>query len=72
MCPLSKNFDFVIEAVTDLIGWDEDEGTLAGPSIGIKLGHSFRNFSKILKGDGIKEGRKEKLSKPSRQFRHPC
>ena len=57
-CLLSKNFDFVVEAVTELSGWDEDEGTLARPSIGIKLGHSLRKCSKILKGDGIKKGSK--------------
>ena len=57
-CLLLKNFDFVIEVVMDLSGWDEGEGTLSCPSICTKLGHSLWKCSKILQADGIMKGSK--------------
>ena len=53
-CLDPSNFDFVIEAVTDLSGWNADEGTLKCSSIGIKLGHSIEKCALILKCLGIK------------------
>ena len=44
----------MIEAVTDLSGWNEDEGTLKCSSIGIKLGNSIEKCALILKCLGIK------------------
>ncbi|XP_066935444.1 uncharacterized protein, partial [Clytia hemisphaerica] len=52
---MPKNFNFVIEAVTELAGWNEDEGCMETPSIGIKLGHSLKRCSLILKARGIRE-----------------
>ena len=52
-CIDCTKFDFVIEAVTNLCGWDEESGTIATPSIGLKLGHSLKKISKILKGEAL-------------------
>ena len=60
-CLDPSNFDFVIEAVTDLINWSEDEGTLKCPSIGIKLGHSIKKCALILKCLGIKSQSKSMI-----------
>ena len=57
-CLIPKHFGFIIEAMTELCGWDEDEGKLRCSSIGVKLGHSLRKCSKILHGDGIMKGSK--------------
>ena len=53
-CVNPKNFGFVVEAATELSGWDEEEDCMATPSIGIKLGHSLKKCAKILKGEGIR------------------
>ena len=45
--------DFVVQAATELSGWNEEDGTLACPSIGIKLGHSLKKCAKLLKGEAI-------------------
>ena len=50
---LPNNFDFVVQAVTELAGWDEETGRVKTPSIGIKLGHSLVKLSKIRKGEAI-------------------
>ena len=54
-CLMPKNFNFVIEAATELAGWNEDEGCMETPSIGIKLGHSLNKCSMILKAKGIRQ-----------------
>lgn len=55
-CLIPKNFGFVVEAATELSGWNEEDGTLSAPSIGIKLGHSLKKCGKILKGNAIRGG----------------
>lgn len=57
-CLKPKNFGFVIEAATELAGWNEEDGCMATPSIGIKLGHSLKKCAKLLKGEGIRNGLK--------------
>ena len=52
-CLDCTKFQFVIEAVTSLCGWDEDSGCILTPSLGIKLGHSLKKMSKILKGEAL-------------------
>jgi len=57
-CLKPKNFGFVVEAATELSGWNEEEGCMETPSIGIKLGHSLKKCAKILKAEGIRNGMK--------------
>lgn len=52
-CVRPTMFEFVIQAVTVLCGWNEEDGTIQNPSIGIKLGHSLVKTAKIKKGDAI-------------------
>ena len=49
-------FDFVLQAVSELSGWNEEDGTVRVPSIGIKLGHTLKKVAKILKGEAIMNG----------------
>jgi len=52
-CIDCTKFEFVVQACTNLCGWDEETGTITTPSIGIKLGHSLKKISKILKGEAL-------------------
>ena len=45
--------DYLNPAATELSGWNEEDGTLACPSIGIKLGHSLKKCAKLLKCETI-------------------
>ena len=55
-CLKPKNFPFIIQAATELSGWNEEDGTIRCPSIGIKVGHSLKKCCKLLKGEGIVSG----------------
>ena len=55
-CLIPSRFDFLIEAAAELSGWDDDEGKLLYPSIGIKLGHSLRKCTIILKRVALTSG----------------
>ena len=52
-CLQPKNFEFVIEAATELAGWNDEEGYMEVPSIGIKLGYSLKKCVAIVKSEGI-------------------
>ena len=43
-----------MEVAIELSGLNEEEGCMATPSIGIKLGHSLKKGAKILKWEGIR------------------
>ena len=66
-CLNPKNFDFVVDATSELSGWNDDDGSIETPSIGIKLGHSLKKCCKILKGEGIRNGDKY-LQRQADQF----
>ncbi|MEQ2196879.1 hypothetical protein XENOCAPTIV_016543, partial [Xenoophorus captivus] len=43
-----SNFNFVIAAVKDVAGFDEDKNTYKTPSLALKLGHSLKKIADIL------------------------
>ena len=52
-CLVPTRFNFIIQAVSELSGWNEEDGTLKAPSIGIKLGHTLKKLTKLMKGEAI-------------------
>ncbi|CAI5686492.1 unnamed protein product [Oreochromis niloticus] len=43
-----SNFKFVVEAVKDVAGFDEDKNIYRAPSLALKLGHSLKKIADIL------------------------
>lgn len=43
-----SNFNYVIKAVKDVAGFDEDKNTYKTPSLALKLGHSLNKIADIL------------------------
>ncbi|XP_059198023.1 uncharacterized protein LOC131978403 isoform X2 [Centropristis striata] len=43
-----SNFNFVVEAVKDVAGFDEDKNIYKTPSLALKLGHSLKKIADIL------------------------
>ncbi|KAK1876844.1 Elongator complex protein 4 [Dissostichus eleginoides] len=43
-----SNFNFVVEAVNDVAGFDQEKNTYKTPSLALKLGHSLKKIADIL------------------------
>lgn len=49
-----SNFDFVVEAVKDVAGFDEDKNIYKTPSLALMLGHSLKKIADILECEAQK------------------
>ncbi|XP_030019143.1 uncharacterized protein LOC115439448 [Sphaeramia orbicularis] len=45
---IPSNFNYVVEAVKDVAGFDEDKNIYKTPSLALKLGHSLKKIADIL------------------------
>ena len=43
-----SNFNFVVEAVKEVAGFNEDRNSYKTPSLALKLGHSLKKIAEIL------------------------
>ena len=66
-CIAPQRFKFLIQAVTDLCGWDDLTETISKPSVGIKLGHSLTKCAKLLRRNAM-EGRNRVLKRECEDF----
>ncbi|XP_028298057.1 uncharacterized protein LOC114460324 isoform X2 [Gouania willdenowi] len=53
---LPSNFNYVVQAVKDVAGFDEDKNIYKTPSLALKLGHSLKKIADILECDAQMAG----------------